>query len=314
MDIYEPTCAPLPFPAPLREGLILARPNRFIMEVAFPTGEDGSPPAGRASAVAATDAPLGSSAAGAPSLAADPRKPMPVPAKGALSPSPAPGGSVLSAGTSVVRCHCPAVSRIGGLDLAGRPCLVSDSGNPKRKLPLTVEAFSLDEPDAPQKRWIGINQNASNRSVEHFLRIGALDAIAGQPREVRREVPLGASRLDFLVDDRLYLEVKTPLVQIQTAVPASVPRLPEAPFSSTERALRHLRELAASLADHERAVVLYCLYYANDGFRFYHGTTYDEVLATVDACRAAGVELWQADFEVTPRAVALRRYFPLEEW
>lgn len=239
---------------------------------------------------------------------------MPVPAKGALSPSPAPGGSILSAGTSVVRCHCPAVSRIGGLDLAGRPCLVSDSGNPKRKLPLTVEAFSLDEPDAPQKRWIGINQNASNRSVEHFLRIGALDAIAGQPREVRREVPLGASRLDFLVDDRLYLEVKTPLVQIQTAVPASVPRLPEAPFSSTERALRHLRELAASLADHERAVVLYCLYYANDGFRFYHGTTYDEVLATVDACRAAGVELWQADFEVTPRAVALRRYFPLEEW
>ena len=314
MDIYEPTCAPLPFPAPLREGLILARPNRFIMEVAFPTGEDGSPPAGRASAVAATDAPLGSSVTGAPSLAADPRKPMPVPAKGALSPSPAPGGSVLSAGTSVVRCHCPAVSRIGGLDLAGRPCLVSDSGNPKRKLPLTVEAFSLDEPDAPQKRWIGINQNASNRSVEHFLRIGALDAIAGQPREVRREVPLGASRLDFLVDDRLYLEVKTPLVQIQTEVPAYVPRLPEVPFNSTERAMRHLRELAASLADHERAVILYCLYYDNFGFRYYHGTTYDEVLATVEACRAAGVELWQADFEVCPQGVALKRCYKLERW
>ena len=303
MDVYEPTCAPLPFPAPLREGLILARPNRFIMDVAFPTGEGGSPPTGKTLAVAAADAPLGPSAAAATAAG---------PALGASAP--APGGPALPAGASVVRCHCPVVSRIGGLDLAGRPCLVSDSGNPKRKLPLTVEAFSLDEPDAPQKRWIGINQNASNRSVEHFLRIGALDAIAGQPREVRREVPLGASRLDFLVDDRLYLEVKTPLVQIQTAVPASVPRLPEAPFSSTERALRHLRELAASLADHERAVVLYCLYYANDGFRFYHGTTYDEVLATVDACRAAGVELWQADFEVTPRAVALRRYFPLEEW
>ncbi|MFR5090890.1 MAG: DNA/RNA nuclease SfsA [Adlercreutzia equolifaciens] len=110
------------------------------------------------------------------------------------------------------------------------------------------------------------------------------------------------------MNDDLYLEVKTPLVQMQTDIPPYVPRLPEAPFSSTERSLRHLRELAASLADHERAAILYCLYYDNFGFRFYHGTTYEEVLATVDACRAAGVELWQADFEVTPAGVALKRY------
>lgn len=104
----------------------------------------------------------------------------------------------------------------------------------------------------------------------------------------------------------LYLEVKTPLVQMQTEIPPYVPRLPETPFSSTERALRHLRELAASLANHERAAVLYCLYYDNFGFRFFHGTTYEEVLATVDTCRSAGVELWQADFEVTPEGIALR--------
>ena len=60
-----------------------------------------------------------------------------------------------SAPSGIVRCHCPAVSRIGGLDLAGRPCLVSDSRNPKRKMPLTVEAFSLQQPDDPDKRWIG---------------------------------------------------------------------------------------------------------------------------------------------------------------
>ena len=64
----------------------------------------------------------------------------------------------------------------------------------------------------------------------------------------------------------------------------------------------------------ERAVVLYCLYYDNFGFRFYHGTTYEEVRTTVDACRAAGVGLWQADFEVSPEGVALKGYWPLEEW
>lgn len=244
---------PFRFSEPLREGVILARPNRFIMDVDFGDG---------------------------------------VPA----------------------RCHCPAVSRIGGLDLAGRPCLVSDSRNPKRKMPLTVEAFSLQQPDAAEKQWIGINQNASNRYVEHFLREGALEAVTGPVTEVRREVPLGASRLDFLVNDSLYVEVKTPLVQIQTAVPPYVPRLPEAPFNSTERALRHLRELAASLERNERAVVLYCLYYENDGFRFYHGTTYDEVLATVDEVRAAGVELWQADFRIDAEGVALERAFPLTQW
>lgn len=248
----EPRCEPYRFAEPLREGVIRARPNRFIMDVEL----DGR----------------------------------------------------------TVRCHCPAVSRIGGLDLSGRPCLVSDSHNPQRKMPLTVEAFSLAQPGDEAREWIGINQNASNRYVEHFLAQGAFDAITGPVGEVRREVPCGRSRLDFLVNGNLYLEAKTPLVQMQTPVPDYVERLPEAPFDSTERALRHMRELAATLDNCERAAILYCLYYDNFGFRFYHGTTYDEVLATVDACREAGLELWQADFRITPEAVELRRYFPLEEW
>ncbi len=78
--------------------------------------------------------------------------------------------------------------------------------------------------------------------------------------------------------------------------------------------MRHLRELAASLADHERAVILYCLYYDNFGFQFYHGTTYDEVQSTVRACEAAGVELWQANFSIDETGIALKEYFPLENW
>ena len=78
--------------------------------------------------------------------------------------------------------------------------------------------------------------------------------------------------------------------------------------------MRHLHELADSLADHDRAVILYCLYYANDGFHFYHGTTYDEVMACVDEVRARGVELWQADFSVDAEKVDLVGCHPLEEW
>lgn len=243
---------PYRFPERLREGTILARPNRFIMDVDL----DGE----------------------------------------------------------TVRCHCPVVSRIGDIDTAGLPCLVSDSHNPRRKLPLTVEALSLTAPGDPGRRWVGLNQNASNRYVEHFLRQGAVPGIVDEPVPVRREVPLGSSRLDFLVDDSVYLEVKTPLRQLECAVPEGVGRLPQPPFSSTDRAVRHLHELADSLADHDRAVILYCLYYANEGFHFYHGTTYDEVMACVDEVRARGVELWQADFSVDAEKVDLVGCRPLEEW
>lgn len=252
MEAAQPEATPYVFPKPLREGIILARPNRFIMDVRL----DGA----------------------------------------------------------TARRHCPVVSRIGNLDLMGRPCLISESNSKGRKTPFTVEAFSFDQPDAATKRWIGINQTASNRYIEHFLEQGAFRAMSGPVETISREVRLGRSRLDFLVNDDLYLEVKTPLAQIQTDVPDYVPRLPDKPFSSTERAMRHLRELAASLADHDRAVILYCLYYENTGFRYYHGTTYDEVMRTVQACRDTGVELWQADFELTPVCINLQRYYQLEEW
>ena len=254
MRVFAPQAQPVLFEEPLVEGVVVARPNRFIMDVAI----DGA----------------------------------------------------------VERCHCPVVSRIGDIDTAGRPCLVSRSHNPKRKFARTVEALSLDQPSDKAKRWIGINQTSSNRYVEHFLCAGSFDGVLGHPgpATVQREKPLGQSRLDFLVNNELYLEVKTPMVQLQIPIPSYVPRLPEAPFSSTERALRHLRELAGSLADHERAVILYCLYYDNTGFRYYHGTTYDEVCATVATCKEAGVELWQADFSIDPTGVQLCRYYELESW
>ena len=34
----------------------------------------------------------------------------------------------------IVKCHCPATTRIGDIDLAGVHCLVSKSDDPKRKL------------------------------------------------------------------------------------------------------------------------------------------------------------------------------------
>ena len=92
------------------------------------------------------------------------------------------------------KAHCPTTTRIGDIDIAGRPCLLSKSKDPNRKTLYTVEAISLNRPEDNEKAWIGINENAANRYVEHFLRNGGFSDIVGYPTSVQREVFLGDSK------------------------------------------------------------------------------------------------------------------------
>lgn len=207
-------------------------------------------------------------------------------------------------------CHCPTTGRVGSIELGGRPCLLSRSSDPARKTPYTVEAVSLNRPGDADKSWIGINQNAVNRYVEHYLANGGFaKMIAGA--EVRREQFLGTSKLDFLVGDT-YLEVKTPLQYLQTDIPEYVKTKKTAPLSSTDRFVRHITELANSLQSHQRAILLTCFLYDNPGFRVIEkSVNHEQVSAAVDKVKAAGVEIWQANFDITPNGVKLTGYFEL---
>lgn len=93
--------------------------------------------------------------------------------------------------------HCPTTGRIGSIDVAGRLCLVSPAHGQGRRTAGTVEALSLARPETEVKEWIGINQNAANRYVEHYLRCGGLaEAVGGEPgrprADVRREASLSS--------------------------------------------------------------------------------------------------------------------------
>lgn len=217
----------------------------------------------------------------------------------------------VSVNGETVQCHCPTTGHIGNIDLSGRPCLLSPSDNPKRKTGYTVEAISLGRPDDSDKRWIGINQNAANRYVEHYLRNGGFpDMVEGT--EVRREVFLGESKLDFLVGD-CYLEVKTPLQHLQVDIPDYVKTKKVTPLSSTDRMTRHMKELASSLESHQRAVMLIVFLYNNPGFRVVErSTNYEQVKATVEECVSKGVETWQANFRIDPEGVSLIGYFRID--
>lgn len=211
----------------------------------------------------------------------------------------------------VCSCHSPTTGRVGNIEFSGRPCLLSKSSDPNRKTPYTVEAISLNRPEDTEKLWIGINQNAANRYVEYYLKSGDFNNMVGTDKDVRREIFLGESKLDFLVGDT-YLEVKTPLQHLQIPIPDYVKTKKVTPFSSTDRFVRHITELANSLKDHQRAILLTCFIYDNPHFEVIErSTNYQEVSIAVDEARRKGVEMWQVNFKITSQSVCLEKYFRL---
>lgn len=209
----------------------------------------------------------------------------------------------------LLSCHCPTTGRVGNIDISGRPCLLSKSNDLKRKTPYTVEAISLNRLEDKNKSWIGINQNAVNRYVEHFLKNGSFINMIGSEKEVLREQKLGISKIDFLVEDT-YLEVKTPLINLQLEIPDYIKLKKATPFSSTDRLVKHITELANSLKTNQRAILLTCFIYDNPGFEVGHRSTkYEQVKNTIHDSISKGVELWQANFKITQESVSLEKYF-----
>lgn len=197
--------------------------------------------------------------------------------------------------------HIPTTNRIGDVENKDLPCLLSYHDDPKRKLKYDIEAVLLSDDD----NWVGINQILSNRLVEYLFETHQLDKIAADYDTIQREVKLGISKLDFKVGDT-YLEVKTPLTTINVAYGASIKTLPPKPFSSTDRMVKHVNELAGSLREHERAVFLQVYQYRiTERKERLRSTHYEEVSRTIREAAEKGVEFWEVQMDFRPEEVTL---------
>lgn len=209
--------------------------------------------------------------------------------------------------------HCPTTGSIGGISLNERPCLLSVSRDASRKTPFTVEAISLDPATKRKKSWIGINQNAANRYVEHALAAGQLRGMVRRPKSIKREQVLGVSKLDFLVDD-VYIEVKTPLAVFNVDIPSEIVLLKKPASASVDRFLRHIQELAGYLDENKKAVLLVCFLYESRHFVPPGGHARSaEVRKIVQASIERGVRVWQANFAIDPIGVSLSRHFEITQ-
>ena len=198
--------------------------------------------------------------------------------------------------------HVPNPGAMLGVADPGLTVWLSRDDKPSRKLPWTLELVEAD--GAP----VGVNTLLPNRLVAEALAADALPELAGYA-SVRREVKYGeASRVDFLLEDPqrppCWLEIKN--VHLRRTG-----RLAEFPDCVAARSARHLRELAARVAQGERAVALFVVQRTDcDAFAPAHDL--DPAFARAfEEARVGGVEMSAYACDVRPEGVAIVRRLPI---
>lgn len=325
----------IPLPGPLREARFVERPHRFLLRCALAQphravhqprpraersgGEDTSAPpraAGSGEADAPSPPPAGSGGGETPT-------PPRAAGGGGGAPSPPRAGRSgeeppRAAGPGVVDVHMADPGRLRELLIPGKRVWIRYAASPRRKTDWS--AVLVEAPDG--EGLVSVDTTMPNRLIHRALEAGALDELAGWELE-RAEVPLGASRIDFLLSRRarperpgaaphggrrLALEVKS-----VTLVEDGVALFPDA---VTARGARHVRELAevAGRVDGDgwrwEAAILFVLQ-RDDAHRIEAARSIDPDFADALAeAKAAGVRVLGRRCRVTKNRLELGEPVP----
>lgn len=202
--------------------------------------------------------------------------------------------------------HVPNPGAMLGLTAPGLPVWLSRSLDPKRKLPLTLEAVVL--PDAGP---VGVNTLNPNRIAEAAISHGEIPELTGYPI-LRREVRYDEnSRIDILLQsDPDALHRPSCWVEIKNCHFSRNPPLAEFPDCNTVRGVKHLKALERVVETGGRAVMLFIVQRMDcDSF-----TTADDIdRAYGPALREAasrGVEVLCYGCHLSSDAIRLDRALP----
>jgi sugar fermentation stimulation protein A len=193
-------------------------------------------------------------------------------------------------------CHVADTGRLREILTEGRQILVRRN-RAELKTDYTLLAAKMDD------GWVLVNTLLHSWIVRIALEKGVLGFI---PSSIRSEVVFGKSRLDFLIDDGLFIEVKA-----SNLLKGNACLFPDAP---TTRGKRHLEELIKAKKDGFRAMILLlCL---RDCLCFSPNMTLDPVFGkTFEKALRAGVEYKgiKLSFDETSRSIVYTDDTPLCE-
>jgi len=203
----------------------------------------------------------------------------------------------------VMTVHTANTGSMLGCAEPGSRVWLSRSDNDARKYP-----YSWEITETAEGVLVGINTALPNRLVKEAIEGGVIGELQGYTT-LRGEVPFGneRSRVDWLLEKEggasCYVEVKN--------VTAAVDGTAIFPDAVSARGAKHLRELAAMVAEGRRGVLCFCVQRADvtavrpaDEIDAVYGETLREAMDR-------GVEVIAYQAEVTPQAIKLRRPLPV---
>jgi len=200
----------------------------------------------------------------------------------------------------IVKAHCPNPGSMIGLKDEGLRVWLEGNDDPRKKLDWGWRLAELPN------TFVGIDTGAANRIVAEALTAG-IDGLAGYDK-IRAEVKYREkSRVDFLLSaqDRpdCYVEVKSVTLSRETG-------LAEFPDSVTARGAKHLGDLAAMVAEGQRAVLLF-LIQRSDCVKVTLADDIDPTYAVAfAAAMEAGVEVMCFDCTLSPDGISLANPVP----
>lgn len=177
-------------------------------------------------------------------------------------------------GGKIETVHVKNTGRCRELLLPGTPVLLEEGSNPNRKT-----RYDLVTVWKQGIGWINIDSQAPNRITREWLERQDYDYI-------KPEYTYGKSRIDFYMErggEKYLMEVKGCTLEID-----GIGYFPDAP---TERGVKHLRELAGSIADGYHAAVAWVV--QMDGITEVRPNieTHPEFGVALEEAIAAGVEV-----------------------
>ncbi len=191
-----------------------------------------------------------------------------------------------------------------GLVAPGQAVWVEPNDDPRRSLRF---AWRLAETEGGG--LVGIDASLPNRVVAEALAVGRVPALAGYAA-FRPETRYGAaSRVDFLATGP---GLPPAYVEVKNVHFSRTPGLAEFPDCVTARGAKHLRELAAMVAEGARSVMLYLVQRGDCARMRVAGDLDPAYAAAFAAARAAGVEAVAHVADLSPRGVVLGREIPVE--
>jgi len=195
-------------------------------------------------------------------------------------------------------CHVKNTGRCKELLVPSAKVYLNESGNPARSTKYDLIAVYKGE------RLINIDSQAPNRAFGEYLRQGGL---IEEITYLRPETKYRDSRLDFYAEAgerRIFLEVKGVTLEEN-----GVAMFPDAP---TERGVRHLNELALSLADGYEAYVIFIIQMEGASYFTPNYGTHPEFGAALAAAIEAGVKAVAFDCVVAPDSMAVNCRVPIK--